>query len=219
MKEFLPNLKICPLFGGIAPGDITAMLGCLGTRTMAVKKGSAVFREGDSTEFVGIVLTGAVQLIREDFYGSRSIVARVGPTELFGESYAFSGEKTLPVSIVAEDDCQLMLFDSRRVTTSCCNACAFHQQLIYNLLHLVATKNLVLHRKIQITAQRSTREKLMTYLLMQAKEAGSNSFDIPYDRQALADYLEVDRSGLSAEISKLRKEGILESEKNSFKLL
>ena len=91
--------------------------------------------------------------------------------------------------------------------------------MIFNLLHLVSTHNLMLHQKMQITAKRTTREKLMAYLLIQAKQTGRNIFTIPFDRQGLADYLEVDRSGLSAEISKLRKEGILESEKSTFKLL
>lgn len=219
MKEILPLLQGCPLFNGIRPEDLLGMLGCLGARRISVRKGQCVFREGDTPEFVGVVLTGAVQVLREDYYGNRSILTRIGPGELFGESYAFSGATALPVSVVSEEDGQILLLDSRRITTCCCNACAFHNQVIFNLLQLVATKNLQLHQKIQITSKRTTREKLMAYLLSQAKLRGSNEFAIPYDRQALADYLEVDRSGLSAEISKLRKEGILESEKNRFCLL
>ena len=109
--------------------------------------------------------------------------------------------------------------DCRRITTTCSSACSFHSRIIFNLLGLVAANNLVFDQKIQITSQRTTREKLMAYLVNQAKLNGSSSFTIPYDRQSLADYLEVDRSGLSSEISKLRKEGILESEKNRFTLL
>ena len=178
----------------------------------------AVFRAGDPAEFIGIVLEGAVQVLREDYYGNRSILAHIGPRELFGETYAFATVDTLPVSIAAVEDTQLLLLDSRRITACCSNACAFHNRVIFNLLRLVASKNLDLHQKIQITAQRTTREKLMAYLLSVAKIQGP-SFRIPYDRQALADYLEVDRSGLSAEISKLRKERVLECEKNSFRLL
>ena len=219
MKEILPLLKECSLFDGIRAVELQGMLGCLGARQRQVKKGQTILREGDPTDFVGVVLTGAVQLLREDYYGNRSILAHIGPTQLFGESYAFSGAKALPVSVVAEEESHIVLLDSRRITSCCSNACEFHNQVIFNLLHLVATKNLLLHQKIQITAKRTTREKLMTYLLLQAKLNNSHTFTIPYDRQALADYLEVDRSGLSAEISKLRKEGILESEKNRFRLL
>ena len=219
MKEEYQILQDCPLFDGIRGEDLPGMLGCLGTKTIRVKKGQAVFHEGDATVFVGIVLTGSVQLVREDYYGNRSITAHIGPKQMFGESYAFSGAAALPVSVVADEDSRIMLLDSRRIATCCSNACEFHNRVIYNLLRLVATKNLVLHQKIQITSKRTTREKLMAYLLHQAKIQNSNSFTIPYDRQELADYLEVDRSGLSAEISKLRKEGVLECEKSNFRLL
>ena len=216
MKELYPLLQGCPLFDGIGREDLTGILGCLGARTVSAKKGQPLFREGDKAIFVGIVLTGSVQVIREDYYGNRSIVAHIGPAQLFGETYACANVAALPVSIVADSDCRVLLMDCRRITTSCCNACAFHSRIIFNLLRLVATKNLVYDQKIQITSQRTTREKLMAYLLNQAKLQSSNSFTIPYDRQGLADYLEVDRSGLSAEISKLRKEGVLESVKNHF---
>lgn len=219
MKEFLPILEQCPLFEGIRMEDLSAMLGCIGGRVVSVSKGQSLFREGDPATHVGMVMTGAVRMVREDFYGNRSIVAHIGPAELFGETYACAGIEALPISVVADEDSRVLLMDCRRITTSCCNACAFHSRIIFNLLKLVAVKNLVFDQKIQVTSKRTTREKLMTYLLDQAKLQGSNRFTIPFDRQELADYLEVDRSGLSAEISKLRREGILESEKNQFVLL
>ena len=219
MQENLQILQRCPLFDGIAEADLGAMLGCLRARVMPMKKGQTLLREGDSTESIGIVLTGAVQILREDYFGNRSIMGHIGPTQLFGESYAFSGTKTLPVSVVADADGSVLMIDSRRISSCCANVCEFHNRMIENMLRLVATHNLMLHQKIYITSKRSTREKLMTYLLSQAKQHGSNRFTIPFDRQALADYLEVDRSGLSVEISKLRKEGVLESEKNTFTLL
>lgn len=219
MKEIMPILQQCPLFDGIAPENLSGMLGCLRSRMMPMKKGQTLLREGDSAESVGIVLSGAVQILREDYFGNRSIMGHIGPTQLFGESYAFAGTKTLPVSVVADSDGSVLLIDSCRISSCCANVCEFHNRMIENMLRLVATHNLMLHQKIYITSKRSTREKLMAYLLSQAKQHGSNRFTIPFDRQALADYLEVDRSGLSAEIGKLRKEGVLESEKNTFTLL
>ena len=219
MKEFNPILERCPLFSGIRMEDLSAMLGCIGGRTLSVPGGQAVFREGDPATHVGLVLSGAVRLVRDDYYGNRSIVAHIAPSELFGETYACAGVTALPVSVVADEDSTVLLMDCRRITTTCSSACSFHNRIIHNLLRLVAVKNLVFDQKIQVTSKRSTREKLMTYLLNQAKLQNSNSFTIPYDRQELADYLEVERSGLSAEISKLRKEGVLESEKNRFRLL
>ena len=219
MKEYFKILEQCALFDGIRMEDLQAMMGCIGGRVAQIPKGAYVLREGDPATYVGMVLSGSVQLVREDYYGNRSIVAHIAPAQLFGETYACANVAALPVSIVADTDSRVLLMDCSRITTSCCNACVFHSRIIFNLLRLVATKNLVYDQKIQITSQRTTREKLMAYLLNQAKLQGSNSFTIPYDRQGLADYLEVDRSGLSAEISKLRKEGVLESVKNQFTLL
>ena len=219
MKDFYPILEQCPLFAGIQMEDLQAMMHCIGGQVRQIAKGRYVFQEGDPATHVGMVLSGSVQLVREDFFGNRSIVAHIGPAQLFGETYACADVAALPVSILADTDCRVLLMDCRRITTSCASACAFHSRIIFNLLRVVATKNLVYDQKIQITSQRTTREKLMAYLLNQAKLLGSNSFTIPYDRQGLADYLEVDRSGLSAEIGKLRRSGILESQKNHFTLL
>ena len=218
MINFHSIMSQCPLFDGIEMEDLSAMMGCIGGKTATAQKNQSICREGDPATHVGMVLSGAVRLEREDYYGNRSIVAHIGPGELFGETYACAGIKNLPISVVADEDSQVLLMDCRRITTTCSHACAFHSRIIFNLLRVVAGKNLVYDQKIQVTSRRTTREKLMTYLLNQAKLQGSNSFRIPYDRQELADYLEVDRSGLSAEISKLRKEGILESEKNYFTL-
>lgn len=219
MEQYYPILVKCALFDGIAMENLDAMLGCIGGRVVPLRRGQVLFSESDPALYVGLVLSGSVQMIREDYYGNRSIVAHIQPGELFGESYACAGVPALPVSIVADGAGEVLLMDCRRITTSCTNACAFHSRIIFNLLRLVAAKNLVFDQKIQITSQRTTREKLMAYLLNEAKLQGCSQFTIAYDRQGLADYLEVDRSGLSAEISKLRKEGILQCEKNRFTLL
>ena len=219
MKEFLPILEKCPLFDGVDSNDLSAMLACLNARVSSYQKNRVIFQEGDPAKCVGIILTGAAQIVREDYYGKRSIVARIEPAELFGESFACAGVPALPVSVAAADDSQVMLIDCRRLTVSCTSACSFHSRIIFNLLHVVATKNLLFNQKIEITSHRTTREKLMAYLLIQAKQNKSSSFTIPYDRQALADYLGVDRSAMAVEISKLRKDGIIACEKSHFELL
>jgi len=127
--------------------------------------------------------------------------------------------ESLPVSMTASADGRVLLLDFSRIVTTCSNACQFHSRMIFNLLRLVAEKNLVFNQKIEITSRRTTREKLMTYLMYQAKLNKSSSFTIPYDRQGLADYLGVERSALSAEISRLRAEGIIESRKSEFTIL
>ena len=212
-------LSSCELFDGIRPEERVPMLACLGGREIAVRKNGYVFREGEPAERVGIVLSGSVQMVREDYYGNRSIVARIEAPGLFGESFACADVKTLPISIMAVEDCRVLLIDSRRITVTCANACGFHNQMIFNMLKVVARKNLVLNQKMEITSKRTTREKLLAYLLSQAKAHQSDTFTIPYDRQALADYLEVERSAMSAEIGKLRRDGIIQCEKSNFRLL
>ena len=213
------QLTRCLLFDGISPEDLPGMLACLGARSMRADRGCVILREGSPAKDVGILLSGCVQLIRTDFAGNRTIMMNILPGQLFAESFACSKADLLPVDIVATEDCEYLLIDCRRIMTSCTHACAFHSRIIFNLLQIVCGKNLAMHRRALITARRTTREKLMTYLLMQAKDASSAHFSIPFDRQGLADYLEVDRSGLSAEMSKLKKEGVLDYYKSSFHLL
>ena len=219
MKNFMEVLEGCALFAQIAPSDLGALLDCLGAQKILFGKGQQILSEGDAARFVGIVLQGCVQIEKVDYYGNRSILARAGAGELFAESFACSKAAHMPVSVVATEDTYVMLIDCRRITTGCSNACGFHSRLIANLLEVVADRNLQMNQKIEITAKRTTRAKIMAYLLSQAKLCGSDSFTIPFDRQALADYLQVERSAMSAEIGKLRNEGILESKKNHFRLL
>ena len=219
MKNYLDILARCPLFAGISPQNLSAMASCLGARPVRFARGEMIFAEGQQAREMGLLLTGGAQIAKEDFYGNRTIVARIEPAEMFGESFACAQLDAIPVSVTATEDSEVLMMDCQRLLTTCTNSCEFHNRLIFNLLKVVATKNLMFNQKIEITSKRTTREKLLAYLNLQAKHHGSNAFTIPYDRQELADYLEVDRSGLSAEISKLRKEGVLESEKNHFTLL
>ena len=209
----------CPLFHGIEPDELSALLGCMGARTKSASKDESMLSEGEPARDVGILLSGQAQVIRTDYYGNRSIMTHIAPGELFGESFACARAEVLPVSVVAIEDCQYLLIDCRRLMMPCSRSCAFHGRMIFNLLQIVAEKNLALNQRALITGKRTTREKLMAYLLLVAKKAGSDRFSIPFDRQGLADYLEVDRSGLSAEMSKLKKEGVLDYHKNSFRLM
>lgn len=219
MKKYTDVLSRCPLFAGIEEPDMGAMLGCFDAKENKYKKGDAIFSEGDPAGCLGIVLEGAAQIERVDYFGNRSILATVRPGEIFGESFACAEISAMPVDVIAIEDATVLLVDVGRLTKSCTNACEFHSRMILNLLNVVAGKNLVLHQKIEITSKRTTREKLMAYLLMEGKKKGSSRFTIPYNRQELADYLEVDRSGLSAEISKLQKEKIITCKRNQFSLL
>lgn len=219
MKEFIPVLKQCSLFRLVEEKDLQAMLSCLQAKVRQYHKGDYICSEGSPAEQIGIILSGMAQISRDDYYGNRSVLGRLKPSDLFGETFAFAGVKEFPLNVTAVNDVEVLFIDSNRIISPCSHACGFHTRLIYNLLNVMAQKNLGFHQKIQITSKRTTREKLMAFLTIQAQAHDSSTFEIPFDRQALADYLEVDRSGLSAEISKLRKEGVLECHRSTFTLL
>lgn len=218
MEDFCTVLSGCPLFKGIDPGEINALLGCLGGRLLAVSKGEPIFLEGEASGPVGVLLSGSVQVVQDDYYGNRSVLSVLEPGEIFGEAFSCAGVEALPVSVIALKDSRLLLVDCRRVLDMCSKACRFHSILIGNLLRGLAEKNLAFTKKIRYMSPKTTRGKLMAYLLDQAKERGSGEFVIPFDRQSLADYLGVERSAMSAEIGKLKKDGVLDTKASWFHL-
>jgi len=219
LKKYSEILRRCPLFDQIGEEELLRMLTCLGARVEFFDKKYTVIAEGTPAKYIGIVLSGTVQIIQIDYFGNRSILSEIEAGHLFGEAFACAEVPSVPVTVIANEPAEIMLIDCGHILHTCENNCGFHRQLIFNLMKDLAVKTILFHQKIEITAKRTTRDKLLTYLAFQAKKTGKSSFEIPFDRQELADYLEVDRSGLSAEISKLRREGVLECEKNRFTLL
>ena len=218
MENFNHLFLSSPLFAGIDGREISAMMSCLNPKIIEIPKGDPVFLEGDEAGFIGFVLEGAVQIVRDDFYGNRSILSTATQGQLFAEAFACAQSPYMPVSGYATNDSKIVLFSCKKMLTVCTSACRFHNQLVRNLLTVVSQRNLDLSNKIQIMSQKTTREKLMAYLLNQAKLSGKAEFTIPFDRQALADYLGVERSAMSWELSKLRKEGVLETKGSYFHL-
>ena len=202
------EISACPLFRGIPEKDLPALLEGTAARRVSFQKGELLLRRGEVTRRLGLVLTGTVHIVREDFWGRRSIVGLAGPGEVFAESYALAGEP-LEVSVLAAAAGEVLYLEAEHLT----------ERLSANLLALLAEKNLTLTGKMRHMAKPTTREKLLSYLSAQAARAGGPDFDIPLDRQQLADYLAVDRSAMSAVLGKLREEGVLEFRKNHFRLL
>ena len=202
------EISACPLFRGIPEKDLPALLEGTAARRVSFQKGELLLRRGEVTRRLGLVLTGTVHIVREDFWGRRSIVGLAGPGEVFAESYALAGEP-LEVSVLAAAAGEVLYLEAEHLT----------ERLSANLLTLLAEKNLTLTGKMRHMAKPTTREKLLSYLSAQAARAGGPDFDIPLDRQQLADYLAVDRSAMSAVLGKLREEGVLEFRKNHFRLL
>ena len=219
MEKYMDVLKAVDLFKGIEKFDLQPLLSCLSAKEAHYEKGQTVFFSGETIERFGIVLSGQVQIVQDDYYGNRSILANIGTGNLFGESFACAEIKTLPVSVIATTESELLFIDCHRLAVPCAKACGFHGRLIQNMLNIVSMKNILLTQKNEFTSKRTTREKLLSYLSVEAKKAESSHFCIPFNRQELADYLSVERSAMSAELSKLRDDGILNFHKNQFELL
>ncbi len=211
-------LKNSLLFQGITETDIASALSCMSATPLTYQKGNFIFRSGETTESVGLVLTGCVHIIKEDFWGNRTILMEATAGKLFGETYASLPNLPLEVSVVATEPCTILFLNMNKIMTLCSNTCSFHTKLIKNMLSIFAHKNLLLTQKMEHTSQRSTREKLLSYLSSESIKNSSSSFEISFNRQQLADYLSVDRSAMSNELSKLREEGVLEYRKNWFHL-
>ena len=203
-----------PLFHGIAPEELPAMLSCLGARSRDYKKGEIILLEGSPTEYMGIVRSGSVVVELGDAWGNNSILSSIGPGGTFAEVYACIPGEPLMVSVVAAEDTSVLMLHVGRALRACPGGCAYHERLIQNLLGLCAQKSLQLSRRILHTGPKTIRGRLLSYFSERVKQGGSYSFDIPYNRQQLADYLGVDRSALCAELSKMQKDGLLRYQRN-----
>ena len=216
--DFLSILEKSRLFSGMEQGEISAMLSCLGARRGEFHRGQEVLGGDGAPREMGLVLTGCVHIQQEDFWGNRNILTDAEPGDVFAESYACFPEAPMAVRAVAAEPSGVLFLKAGRILNACPTACRYHTRLIRNLLETVAAQNLLMQQKLLHLTQRSIRGRLLSYLSAEAARQGSAAFTIPYDRQQLADYLSVDRSALSAELSRLQKEGILIYRKNAFEL-
>ncbi len=218
MNEYFPLLQKSQLFSGISEQDFSAMLGCLESRVQYFPKDAYLIRAGEAVDCIGFMLDGSAWIIQEDYWGNRNILSRLTPGQSFAETFACVSCAVANVSVVADEPCRILFLNIHRVLTVCSSSCAHHSQIIRNLVADLAEKNMRIQAKLTHMAQRSTRDKLLSYLSAEAQRQGSNTFDIPFSRQELADYLAVERSGLSMALCKMRDEGLLLFHRNHFTL-
>lgn len=212
-------LLASPLFRGATSEEIAAMLPCLGASPRRFARGERILRAGEPTRYMGLVLTGSVLVEHTDLQGAVTLLGRAEPGELFAEAYACASDEPLLVDVVASEACEVLFLDARRILTQCTSTCEHHSRIIRNLVGTLAHKNLALSRRSLHTGPRTIRARLLSYLGEQAQRAGSRSFTIPFDRQQLADYLNVERSALSNELTKMQRDGLLTCRRSSFCLL
>ncbi|MCL2641938.1 MAG: Crp/Fnr family transcriptional regulator [Candidatus Bathyarchaeota archaeon] len=218
MKKIFETAKNNPLLQGIAFSDFEQMMTCLSAKTTTYKKDDTILLTGNTINFVGIILSGSIKTLKEDPNGQTTLLTQQNAPELFGETYACAGIDHSPITIQAtENNTEILLIDYKRINTSCTSACPYHRRLIKNMLKIIATKNIILNQKIEILTKRTTREKLVTYLNTQ--KGPTKKFTIPYNRKELAQHLCVDRSAMSNELCKMRNEGLIKFNKNTFEII
>ncbi|MGI5949430.1 Crp/Fnr family transcriptional regulator [Peptoniphilus sp.] len=213
------NLSNTRLFNGISESEIEMLLRCISSYKKFYKKGDFILNESETTDFLGLVLDGMVIIERSDIWGNNTIIGTISAGEVFAETYAMLDDEPLMINVVANKDCEVLFLNVKDILTSCEKACGFHTRLIANLVKIASIKNLNLSRKILHTGPKTIRERLVSYFSECVKKENSLSFKIPYNRQQLADYLSVDRSSMSNELSKMQKDGIIKFHKNEFTII
>lgn len=208
-----------PLFAGIAQEEFAPLFTCVGARVRTVPRGDFLVMAGQKMEDIGIILSGRVQVIKEDYFGNRAVIQEVTQGGMFGESFVCAGEQEATVSVQAVQESRVLFLKFQKTMHLCQNACEFHNILVRNMVSMVAQKNVRLLEKLEILTKRTLREKMLAYLSQLALTQGSSSVHSPMGRVDLADFLGVDRSALTRELNRMRDEGMISFEKNQYTLL
>ncbi len=222
MKMYENNYKDLlnsPIFENMTLSDLKSTIECINPYYKDFKKGEYIFQEGDFLDNVALLISGRIHILKNDYWGNQTLIAQINPFDIFGETFAYLINTPINVNAQAQSNSKVMFINIKKAIGHCQNNCNFHKQLQDNILNDIAKKNLYLSKKIEAVTQRTTKEKLLTYLSQESKLNNSKKFTIPFNRQELADYLAVERSAMSNEISKLVKDNIIKTSKNSFELI
>ncbi len=211
-------LQSARLFTAIGETDLDSLLACLGARLVQAERDSFLLRAGDSVHSLGLVLSGALHVSKENTEGERVLIAALSPGDCFAEALCCAGIAESPVSVVAAADSAVLLLDFQRLLHNCPRTCAFHTKLIENMLGMLAQKNLSLQGRMEVLGHKTLRRRILHYLQPLSAHPGSNVY-IPFNREELAEYLCVDRSALSHELGRMKQDGLLDYHKNCFRLL
>lgn len=218
MKDILSKVH-SPLFDGINPEDRIAMLGCIGYHIGTFRKGDIVAFEEENIKHIGLVLSGAVDMVKEDLWGNKTLLVRAGRDEVFGETFACGSDNLSAATFLVSEDAKILFIPFNRVMHNCTMSCEFHHRLIENMVRIIANKNRDLVRKVEIISKRTIREKLLAYLSIQTQLQNTRYLQIPLGRVELAEYLCVDRSALTRELVKMKDDGLIDYDQNCFRIL
>lgn len=204
------------IFDKISQPNKSAILQCIGAVSKEYNKGDLIISPGENDSRIGIIEKGSVQMLSEDLWGNRSLLCVLGSEELIGETFACAKKENYLILFEAASSCRILFMDYARVLHSCNRCCNFHHRLIENMVQIIAGKNLKLLKKIHVVSGLHLRDKILTFLSQYAAAAGSDTFTLPMGRTKMAEYLCADRSSLTRELSKMKAEGLISYEKDTF---
>ena len=219
MDKLIEQMAVSPLFAGIAPEDLQPMLHCVSYQVRTFPKGETIAIEDENIHYVGVILSGSVDMVKEDLWGNKTLLVRMRPGELFGETFACGLDTLSVVSFTVPEEARILFMPFRRIMHTCTSACMFHQRLLENMVQMIARKNRDLMHKAEVVSKKNLREKILAYLSIQAQQHASRYFEIPLGRVELADYLCADRSALTRELASMKKDGLIDYDKNTFRIL
>lgn len=216
MEKYLSKIKKSPLFFGITETELLKMLKCFNARIKKFETGDMIIRQGDLISKIYIIIDGVVNIEKDSYWGRRIIVQKLYDYNNIALSLVASKIAESTINAVCAKNSTIMIMDFTRCSTMCENACNHHVALIQNMFKILSKENIELLEKIENISQKSIRDKLLTYFSNESIKHKSSSFEIKFNRQELADYLNIDRSAMSFELSKMKSDGIIEFNKNKF---
>ena len=219
MEKYLPVLKKCALFRNMEESELGALMKCLGAQVRSFAAEEYVFFAGDEINYVGIVVSGVIEILKESLAGNKHIVAFLGPSDLFAEGIVCTASRISPVTVQANDASVVLMIPYERIIKSCGNTCSFHISLIQNMMVVLGEKNMNLNRKLELLTLKGMREKIASFLINEARIKRSNTFQILLNRTELADYLNVSRTSMTRELARMKEDGLIDFYGSSFKIM
>ncbi len=218
MEKYFNQIKNSPIFYGINNEELINLLKCFKAKIKSFSKGDLIIRQGENITKLYLILEGNVNIEKDTYLANRIIISKLTINDNIALSYIASRTKEADIDAYATDNVKVLVLNYEKCTSMCQNACTKHKILINNLFKIIAKENIGLIEKIENISQKSIKDKLLTYLSNEARKNKSNRFSIIFNRQELADYLNIDRSAMCFELSKLKKAGLIDYEKNKFVL-
>jgi cAMP-binding proteins - catabolite gene activator and regulatory subunit of cAMP-dependent protein kinases len=219
MEKYYPILNQCPLFRNIGNIEFGHLMKCLGAQVKHYNAEDYILLAGDQINYIGIVFSGELEIMKESLAGNKHILALIGPADMFAEGIVFTARRISPVTVRVKEEADVLLIPYERMIRSCSNTCTFHLNLIQNMMIILGEKNFILNRKLELLTLKGMREKLVSYLLNTSNDRGTDMFQINLNRTDLADYLNVSRTSMCRELARMKDEGLIDFYSNSFKLL